>query len=134
MAEPGGRAPSGDALILLVDDFEDALEMYREFLTFKGYRIITATDGAEAIASAYVHRPRLILMDIQMPRMDGTEAMRTLRADPLFDQTLIVAFTAHALDSERNAALESGFDEVIAQPCLLEDLVVAIERLLRSIR
>jgi CheY-like chemotaxis protein len=60
--------------------------------------------------------------------------MRTLRDDPSFEQTAIVAFTAHALDFERKAALESGFDEVIARPCLPEDLAVAIDRLLATPR
>ena len=122
------------ALILIVDDYEDALLMYEDFLTFKGFHVITAKSGAEALALAQAHKPQLILMDIEMPRMSGTEAMLTLRADSAFDQVPIIAFTAHALEFEQRAARNAGFDEVIAKPCLLDELFVAIERLLATPR
>ena len=122
------------ALILVVDDYEDAAVMYHDFLTFKGFRVITASSGVEALALAQAHKPQLILMDIEMPRMNGTEAMRILRADPTFDHIPIVAFTAHALEFEQQAARNAGFDEVIAKPCLLDQLLVAVERLLATPR
>jgi CheY-like chemotaxis protein len=122
------------ARILVVDDYEDALEIYQRYLTFKGYEVITATSGVQAIAMAHAYRPQLILMDIEMPTMNGTEAMRILRADPVFDQVPIVAFTAHALEFEQQAARDAGFDEVIAKPCLLEELLVGVERLLATPR
>src|SRR5258707_1910383 len=122
------------ALILIVDDYEDAVVMYEDFLTFKGFRVITAKNGAEALALAQAHKPQLILMDIEMPRMSGTEAMIALRADPAFDQVPIIAFTAHALEFEQRAARSAGFDDVIAKPCLLDELLVAIERLLATAR
>jgi two-component system cell cycle response regulator DivK len=122
------------ALILVVDDYDDALVLYQDYLTFKGYDVITAKSGAEAITMARVHKPRLILMDIEMPKMSGTEAMHTLREDRAFDQVPIVAFTAHALENEKQAARQAGFDEVISKPCLLEELLAGIERLLGSPR
>jgi CheY-like chemotaxis protein len=73
-------------------------------------------------------------MDLRMPDMTGTEAMRQLRADPLFSQVPIVALTAHAFADEQAAALAAGFDEVIAKPCNPDDLIVAVERLLSSAR
>ena len=122
------------ASILVVDDYEDALEIYQRYLTFKGFHVITAKSGVEAIAMAHAYRPQLVLMDIEMPRMSGTAAMRTLRADPAFDQVPIVAFTAHALEDEKEAAHKAGFDEVIAKPCLLAELLAGVERLLATPR
>ncbi len=121
-------------IVLLVDDYQDALEMYEEYLTFRGYRVVTASSGAEAVELAGTTRPALILMDLQMGGMTGTEAMRILRADPAHSHVKIVALTAHALDGDRRAALAAGFDEVLAKPCLPDDLVAAIGRLLTSAR
>lgn len=118
--------------ILLVDDFEDGLEMYQEYLTYRGYDVSVARNGKEAIDQARRHRPDVILLDLRMPGMTGTDAMRVLRADPSFERIPIVALTAHALESERRAALAAGFDELIPKPCLPDQLVVAVERILRS--
>ena len=118
--------------ILLVDDFSDALEMYAEYLRFKGYRIITARSGAEALVAAKTEKPALILMDIRMPGMTGTEALRYLHADPDTAPIPVIAFTAHALEDERRDAMLNGFNEVISKPCLPDDLAAAIDRLLRD--
>ena len=117
-------------LILLVDDFPDVLEMYREYLLYRGYRVATATNGREAIDVAAGECPNLILMDIQMPLMNGIEAMHILRAEEEYIHVPIVAFTAHAMDEERVLLRRQGFDEVIPKPCLPDDLAIAIERLL----
>ena len=121
-------------LVLIVDDFDDAREIYDEYLTFKGYRVLTTTSGSAAIEIARSQRPALILMDLRMPGMTGTEAMRLLRTDPTFNGVPIVAFTAHALDGEKIGALEAGFDEVIAKPCLPDELMAAVDRLLAARR
>ncbi len=86
--------------------------------------------GREPIDVARRERPALIFMDLSMPHMTGAEALKMLRADPSFRAIPIVALTAHALDSEREAAILAGFDEVIAKPCLPDDLVAAAARLL----
>jgi CheY-like chemotaxis protein len=117
-------------LILLVDDFTDALEMYRDYLVFRGYRVATAKNGQEALDAAAGECPDLILMDIQMPLMNGTEAMHILRTQAGFASTPIVALTAHAFAEERLQLLMHGFDEVIAKPCLPNDLEAAVERFL----
>ena len=115
------------ALILLVDDFDDAREMYAEYLAFRGYRVITAASGAEALEVAHrPERPTLILMDLRMLGMDGTEAMQSLRSDPRFTSVPIIAFTAHALREEHDAAMRHGFDAVIAKPCLPDELITLI--------
>jgi CheY-like chemotaxis protein len=113
-------------LILLVDDFDDALEIYSTYLTYKGYQVEVAINGAEAIMRAEQRPPALILMDLSMPILDGTGALKQLRSDPRFASTPIVALTAHALDEQRRFALAAGFDAVIAKPCLPDDLVAAV--------
>jgi len=120
--------------ILLVDDFNDGLDMYAEYLSFHGYRLALARDGEEAVRLARSEHPAVILMDLQMPVMSGVEALRILRSDEAFSGTPIVAFTAHALDAERADAIRAGFDEVISKPCLPEDLMAAVERLLTTAR
>jgi two-component system, cell cycle response regulator DivK len=117
-------------LILLVDDFHDALDMYREYLEFNGYRVVTARSGQQALEAAGAERPALIFMDLRMPHMSGTEALHLLRSDPAFSAVPIIAFTAHALEDERRIALRDGFDEVISKPCLPDELMTAIERIL----
>jgi CheY-like chemotaxis protein len=120
--------------ILLADDNEDGLDMYREYLTYRGYRVVVARHGEEAIVQARAHRPDIILMDIRMPGMTGTDAMRMLRADSTFQHTPIVALTAQALDAERKEALAAGFDELIPKPCLPEELLLALQRILSGAR
>jgi CheY-like chemotaxis protein len=120
--------------ILLVDDFEDGLEMYQEYLTYRGYQVVVARGGEEAIVQARVHRPDVILLDIRMPGMSGTDALRVLRSDPSFQHISIVALTAHALDGERIAALMAGFDDLIPKPCLPDQLAIAVERILATPR
>jgi two-component system, cell cycle response regulator DivK len=118
--------------ILLVDDFEDGLEMYEEYLVYRGFQVTVARDGEEAVAKARSHRPDVILLDLRMPGLTGTEAMQILRADQSFANTPILALTAHAMDEERRVALGAGFDEVIAKPCLPDALVTTLERVLTN--
>jgi len=119
--------------ILLVDDFEDGLDMYQEYLSYRGYHVIVARNGEEAVAQARLHRPDVILLDISMPVMTGTDAMRVLRADPSFTHVPIIALTAHALDGERQILLAAGFDELIPKPCLPDQLVYALERIFAAL-
>jgi CheY-like chemotaxis protein len=130
MSQVAPNAP----LILIVDDFDDARELYEEYLTFKGYRVATANSGVRAIEIARAQRPAVILMDLRMPGINGIDAMKTLRTDPAFNHVPIVAFTAHALDGEKLIALAEGFDEVIAKPCLPDELAEAVDRLLEKWR
>jgi CheY-like chemotaxis protein len=117
-------------LILLVDDFEDALDIYGQYLTYRGYRVVVARNGQEAVKKAQVCRPDLVLLDLRMPIMTGTDALRMMRADQNLAGVPIVALTAHAFDTERAKALEAGFDDFIAKPCLPDELVNAVQRLL----
>jgi CheY-like chemotaxis protein len=134
--KPTGRIPSAivSKTILLVDDFEDGLDMYREYLEYRGYTVVVARNGREAIHQARTQNPDAILLDIRMPVMTGIDAVRVLRGDPAFRHVPIVALTAHALEDERVAALAEGFDEVIAKPCLPNELVFCLERILETDR
>jgi two-component system, cell cycle response regulator DivK len=121
-------------LVLLVDDFDDALDMYTEYFTYYGFRVVTARDGAQAMTVAQQHRPDIILMDIRMPVMDGTDAMRALRRDSSFDRVPILAVTSLAFDEERALALRAGFDDVVAKPCLPDELLGYLRRWLTTPR
>jgi two-component system, cell cycle response regulator DivK len=114
-------------LILFVDDFEDARDMYGQYLDFIGYKVQMAASGEEAIGLAKLHIPALILMDIEMPGMSGGAALRLLRAEPTLADIPVIAFTAHALEHELAAHIIEGFDAVIPKPCLPDDLVTLIE-------
>lgn len=109
--------------ILLVEDFEDAREMYRDYLEFSGFRVHTARDGHEAVAQARALKPDMILMDLSLPGMDGWEATRVLKNDPSTRHLLIVALSAHALAPDGERARAAGCDGFIAKPCLPCDLV-----------
>ena len=122
------------ALILIVDRSDAVLELYETYLTFHGYRAVTATNGQDAAALAVSHRPALILMDLDMAAMTGTHGLQALRKDSTFDEIPIVAWSTQALEDQRVAADSAGFDEVIAKPCLGGDLKAAIDRLLNPER
>lgn len=117
-------------LILLVEDFDDAREMYREFLEFSGFRVLTARDGREALEQARDANPDLILMDLSLPGIDGWEATRILKNDAATSHLTIVALSAHALAAEGERARQAGCDGFIAKPCLPGDLLTQIGRYL----
>lgn len=117
-------------LVLLVEDFVDAREMYRDYLEFSGFRVETAGDGREAIEKARACRPDLVLMDLSLPVIDGWEATRILKADAATSHLPIVALSAHAMAPEGRRASEAGCDGFIAKPCLPHELVAEIARYL----
>ncbi len=118
--------PSTMPLILIVEDFDDAREMYREFLEFSGFRVLTARDGREALVQAREGNPDLVLMDLSLPGIDGWEATRILKNDAATSHLKIVALSAHALATEGERARQAGCDGFIAKPCLPGDLLTQI--------
>ncbi|HZP97453.1 MAG TPA: response regulator [Candidatus Limnocylindria bacterium] len=103
--------------VLLIDDQEMNLELARELLEMDGYAVRTAGDADEALAVlASGFLPRLILMDIQLPGMDGLELTRRLRADPAQAGVVIIALTAYAMVGDRERTLAAGCDGYIAKP------------------
>ena len=118
-------------LVLLVEDYEDAREMYREYLVFSGFEVHTADNGHEAIEKAKALRPDVVLMDLSLPAMDGWEATRRLKADAETAHIKVIALSAHAMAAEARRAAQAGCDGFIAKPCLPEELVVELTRLLQ---
>jgi two-component system, cell cycle response regulator DivK len=116
--------------VLIVEDYPDAREMYTEYLEFSGYEVVQAGNGMEAIQRAADAAPDIILMDLSLPVMDGWEATRRLKADPRTAAIPIVALTGHALAGISEGATEAGCDAFITKPCLPEDLVREIRRIL----
>jgi signal transduction histidine kinase/ActR/RegA family two-component response regulator len=119
-------------IILLVEDTKEVTMMIRDYLELTGYKVVTAQDGVDAIVQAKLVKPDLILMDVQMPRMDGLEATRKLRSEPDFRYTPIIALTALAMPSDRERCLEAGMDEYISKPVNLKALVKIIQGCLFS--
>ena len=120
---PRAPRPKARPAILLVEDYDDAREMYRDYLEYAGFDVQTARDGHEALEKARAVMPDLILMDLSLPGMDGWEATRVLKKDPATSHIVVVALSAHALAAEGERARLAGCDGFIAKPCLPPDLV-----------
>ena len=121
-------------LILVVDDYQDAREMYAEYLQFSGFRVAEARNGNEAVDQAFALKPDLILMDLSLPGMDGWEATKRLKADERTSHIPIVALTGHALAGASEGAKKAGCDAFVTKPCLPDDLVVEVRRMLNTVR
>ncbi|NMF57609.1 PAS domain-containing protein [Pseudanabaena yagii] len=117
-------------LILIADDNEANISTLSAYLEAKGYRLLLAKNGQEAIAIAKEHRPDLILMDIQMPVIDGLEATRQIRLDPNLVNVPIIAITALAMTGDREQCLAAGANEYITKPVKLKQLASDIQQLL----
>lgn len=124
------ESPSTNYLILLVDDETDNLVMLSLELQSVGYRVLTVSNGAEAVATAALAHPDLILMDISMPVMDGLEAARKIRADPVMTRIPIVALTAFETDGFRRAAYDVHMEGYLTKPIDFDRLHLLIARLL----
>ena len=121
-------------LILVVDDYQDAREMYAEYLQFSGFRVAEARNGNEALEQAFALKPDLILMDLSLPGMDGWEATRVLKADERTRNIPVVALTGHALAGASEGAKKAGCDSFVTKPCLPDDLVVEVRRMLGTVK
>jgi two-component system, cell cycle response regulator DivK len=119
-------------LVLVVDDFADNREMYSEYLSFSGYEVIEAKNGREAIDAAHARLPDIIIMDLSLPVMDGWEATRLLKADDRTRRIPVVALTGHALAGHSTGAREAGCDSFLTKPCLPDQLVAEIRRMLEG--
>ena len=129
-SESNFPAPKRSPLILLAEDNEDNISTFSSYLEAKGYRIVVAKDGQEAINLTKAHHPELILMDIQMPGMDGLEAMRQIRVDPTLGDIPIIALTALAMTGDQERCLEAGANHYLTKPVKLKQLANTIEQFL----
>src|SRR5882672_5384801 len=116
--------------VLVVDDYPDAREMYSEYLEFSGFDVIQAVNGIEALQRAVDAAPDIILMDLSLPVMDGWEATRRLKEDARTHSIPVVALTGHALAGISEGAMRAGCDAFVTKPCLPEDLVKEIHKVL----
>lgn len=124
------KRESGRPRVLLVDDYPDAREMYSEYLDFAGFDVIEAANGMEALQRAADEAPDIVLMDLSLPVMDGWEATRRLKADVRTATIPVVALTGHALAGISEGARQAGCDAFVTKPCLPEDLVKEIRKVL----
>jgi CheY-like chemotaxis protein len=125
------RSGSAKPLVLAVDDDEDNLLLLAYVLEPLDCSLITAVDGLSALAIARTHRPDLILLDVLMPYMDGTEVISQLRNDENTKAIPAIAVTALAVPEDRNRLLRLGFNDYISKPYMLEDVEARVRRYLR---
>lgn len=117
-------------LVLVVDDSEDNRDVYAHYLQFSGFRVEMASDGVEAVEKASSLRPDVIVMDLAMPRLDGWEATRRIKASPATSRIPVIALTGNADSESKRRTQEAGCSGYLTKPCLPEVLVSEIRRLL----
>jgi two-component system cell cycle response regulator DivK len=127
---PNPRSAQEAPLVLVVDDYEDAREMYAESLRVSGYRVALARDGREAVAETDALLPDLVLMDLSLPGLDGWEATRQIKANPRTRHIPVVALTGHALSNAAEGARAAGCDAFVLKPCLPDDMLLEVQRVL----
>jgi two-component system cell cycle response regulator DivK len=116
-------------LILIVEDNEKNLKLVRDLLQFKGYRTLEAGTAGEGISLATANNPDLILMDIQLPDMDGVTALGRLRAEPSTAATRVVALTAFAMKDDEARLMEAGFDGYLVKPINIREFPEQVRQL-----
>ncbi len=117
-------------LILIVEDNEKNRKLVRDVLQFRGYQTVEATTAEEGLEIARGHKPALILMDIQLPGMDGLAALAQLRADPTTKMIPVIAVTASAMPYDIQKIREAGFDTYQTKPIKVKDLTETIRIIL----
>jgi two-component system, cell cycle response regulator DivK len=119
-------------LILIIEDNEKNRKLARDVLQVKGYKTIESETAEEGLELARNQSPALILMDIQLPGMDGITAMKQLKAEPKTQSISIIAITASAMTHSRQTMLAEGFDGYQTKPISLKDFLGEVERVLRG--
>jgi two-component system, cell cycle response regulator DivK len=114
--------------ILVVEDNEKNMKLFRDVLQAKGYRTLEATTGVRAVELATAHRPDLVLMDIQLPDIDGVEALGRLRADRGTASIPVLALTAQAMAGDRERFLAAGFDGYVSKPVNVVGLIGTVQQ------
>jgi two-component system cell cycle response regulator DivK len=113
-------------LVLVVEDNEKNMKLLRDVLTAKGYRVLEATSGEEAVTHAAAAAPGLVLMDVQLPGIDGVEALRRVRADARTARIPVLALTAQAMEGDRDRFLAAGFDGYLSKPVDIGELLATV--------
>ena len=117
-------------LVLIVDDTADTREMYSQYLTSRGFTVLTARDGAFGVDMARRRRPDVIVMDLAMPNVDGITATQRLKGDMATCRMPILILTGYPMQAIDRGALEAGADVFLTKPCLPEDLEEHVQRLI----
>ena len=117
-------------LVLLVEDNAMIRDRYAEFLQISGFEVLTAADGIEALEHARRTQPDVILLDASLPRLDGWETLKALKADALTRESLVLMLTAHVFNEHRQRAAMEGADGFIAKPCLPDEVTEEVRKAL----
>jgi len=121
-------------LILIIEDNDKNLKLVRDVLQFNGYQTAEAMTAEDGLVLARSQHPALVLLDIQLPGMDGFAALRQLRADPITKSTPVIAVTASAMERDRQKILEAGFDGYMTKPIHVKEFAEEIRIVLASDR
>ena len=116
--------------VLVVEDNELNVKLLKIFLDAHDFQVVVAMDGESAVRIAQETRPSLILMDLQLPKMDGLSAVRAIRSDPECRSIPIIAVTGFAMDGDRASSLEAGCDDYVSKPIDVDELLTRMERVL----
>ena len=122
---------TGPQVILIIEDNARNLKLARDILNHAGYRTLEAENGEDGLALARAELPDLVLMDVQLPGMDGVEALGRLRADPLTAEIPVVALTAFAMKDDRDRLLSVGFDAYLEKPLNVREFPSQVAAVLR---
>jgi two-component system cell cycle response regulator DivK len=122
------------SLILIVEDNEKNLKLVRDVLQVKGFATVEAGSAEDGIKLAVERKPDLILMDIQLPGMNGIEALKVLRADPATSKIPVIAVTASVMQQDRTLITEAGFDRYVGKPINIREFLEAVRSALEAAR
>ena len=118
----------GGERVLIVEDHERNMKLFRDVLSAKGYRTLEATSGAQAIELAREHVPDIVLMDIRLPDVDGIDALERLRSDERTSSIPVLAVTAQAMRGDRERFLAAGFDGYVPKPVDIAELTATVKK------
>ena len=121
-------------LILIVEDNDKNRKLVRDVLTFKGYEVIETETGEDGVQLARERSPRLVLMDIRLPGIDGVEALRRLRAEETTRGIPVMAMTASVMSEDRQKIMAAGFDAYQSKPIAVQEFVAAVAEVLERPR
>ncbi len=122
------------SLVLIIEDNEKNLKLVRDVLQVKGYDTIEAGSAEDGLVLAAARMPDLVLMDIQLPGMNGIDALRALRADPATAGIPVIAVTASVMQQDRKHITEAGFDAYLGKPLDLKEFLATVKRILEMPR
>ena len=126
--------PPGPIRILVVEDYADTRELYVEYLSMQGHDVVAAEDGLQALHLAQMTMPQVIVLDINLPRLDGLSVLRRIRADPTLDHVRVLTLSAAVGREYEEEALEAGADLALHKPLLPEDLHAALVEMHAGLR